>query len=87
MPLLPFLERTLGYFIGIALWCLILGPANRLGSDLAFIGGASLAATLLCALAAISLRRRHQREAAGVACRQTNADAAGEALPCGGNER
>ncbi|HAZ60587.1 MAG TPA: hypothetical protein DCY89_03320 [Gammaproteobacteria bacterium] len=87
MSLLPFLERTLGYFIGIALWCLVLGPDNRLDSDLVFSGSATLAAILLCALVAISLHRRGQREAARDGFCPTDAKSAGDVLPCGGNER
>ena len=66
MSLRPFLQRLLGYFAGITVWCLVIGPANRLGSDLTPIGEAGLAVVLLCAPLLLWLHLRRQRAAAGV---------------------
>jgi hypothetical protein len=61
------LERLLGYLGGLTLWCLVLGPVNRLGRDLTTLGELGLVAGLLAALALawIHWRRRRGPELVG----------------------
>jgi len=65
MSLLPLVERLLGYCAGLAIWCLVVGSANRLGGDLTPIGEAGLLFVLLCTPLLLWPPLRRWRGAAG----------------------